>query len=173
MGRVSSLSNEEKAAYGFTHRIDFSYLDIPAGIANNTAQVFAAAGSPSGWIGLPATKASDIVRRVELHLTTPFENTADAAFNATAISLGDAGSATRFINASEGNINGTEVIDVLPGASANYIYTAAGQLQITIGSMAAKSISNLNKGKFYILLDIERAADQSAEKAAPFGTGYT
>jgi len=173
MGRVSSLTNEEKAATGFTHRIDFSYQDIPPGIANNTSQVFAAAGSPAGWVGCPAFKASDILRRVELHLTTPFENTADANFNATTLSLGDASSATRFISASETNKNGTEVIDVMPGASANFINTAAAQLQITLNSMAAKSISNLNKGQLYILLDVQRAADQSTVKAAPFGSGYT
>lgn len=173
MARVSSLTNEEKAATGFTHRVDFSYLDIPAGIPVNTPQVFAGAGSPAGWVGLPSFKASDIVRRVELHLTVPLQNTADAAFNTTTLSLGDAGLATRYISASETNLNGTEVIDVIPGAATNFINTAAAQLQLTLNSMAAKTLSSLNKGQFYILFDLVRAADQSISKAAPFGSGYT
>jgi hypothetical protein len=157
---------DEERSTGWTHRLDFSYQDIPAGIANNTSKVWAA-----GF--LPAVAASDIIKRVEYHLTTPFQNTADAAFNSDTVSLGDATTATRFINASEANLNGTEVLDVFPGAVENVIYTAAGQLQLTLNSMAAKSISNLNRGQAYILFHIDRAAGDARSKATPFGDGLT
>lgn len=164
--KFSCLTIEERAATGgFTHRLDFSYADIPAGIANNTSKVWAA-----GF--LPAVAASDIIKRVELHLTTKFQNTADAAFNSDTISIGDATTATRFVNASEANANGTAVNDVFPGAVENVIYTAAGQLQLTLNSMAAKSISNLNAGKAYCLFAIDRAADPARMAAPPFGPGY-
>lgn len=166
--KFSPLTIDELASTaGFTHRLDFSYRDIPAGIANNTSQVWGA-----GF--LPAVVASDIVVKTELHLTIPFQNTADAAFNTSTLSLGDATTATRYINASEVNLNGTEVIDVIPGANQNVIYTAAGQLQLTLNSMAAKSLSNLNAGKGYILMSINRAASPQREKSIPFvGAGLT
>lgn len=171
--KFASLTQAEFAASGFTHRLDFSYSDIPTGIANNTAQVFSSSGNPTGWVpGLPGTKASDVIEKVELHVTTTFQNTADSGLNSTTVSFGDGSSATRFINAVETNKNGSNVIDTIPGATTNYIYTAAGQLQLTINSMAGKSISNLNAGAAYILLNLRRFAGVY-EKAAPFGTGYS
>lgn len=166
--KFSPLTIEELASTaGFTHRLDFSYRDIPAGIANNTSQVWGA-----GF--LPALAISDVVVKTELHLTQKFANTADAAFNSDTISFGDVTTATRFINASEANTNGSAVLDVIPGANQNVIYTAAGQLQLTLNSMAAKSLSNLNAGKAYILLSINRAAANVREKAVPFiGGGFT
>jgi hypothetical protein len=165
--KFSSITNEEKTSSGgFTHRIDFSYRDITAAIANNTAKTWGA-----GF--LPALAASDIVFKTELHLTTPFQDASDAAFNSSTISFGDTTTATRFINASEANLNGTEVIDVEPGAVQNAIYTAAGQLQLTLNAMANKSVSDLDVGQAYILVEIHRAADPARVKASPFGTGRT
>jgi len=158
--------NEVSQNGGFTHRLDFSYRDIPAGIANNTSTTWGA-----GY--LPAVAASDILVKTELHLTTPFADASDSAFNSDTLSLGDATTATRFINASEANVNGTEVIDVIPGANQNVIYTAAGQLVLTLNSMAAKSLSDLDTGKGYILLSINRAAGQARVKATPFSNGLT
>lgn len=123
---------------------------------------------------MPALNASDVVAKTELHLTTPFQNTADAAFNSDTISFGDTTTATRFINASEANLNGTEVIDVTPGAVTNAIYTAAGQLQLTLNAMANKTVSNLNAGQAYILVEVRRFASPQMEKATPFtGSGNT
>jgi len=164
--KFSPLTIEERAASGFTHRLDFSYRDITTGIANNTAKTWAA-----GF--LPAVSASDIVRETELHLTTPFEDLSDAAFNSSTLSFGDATTATRFINASETNRNGTEVIDVVPGAAVNAIYVAAGQLQLTLNAMANKSVSDLDKGQGYILVKLMHADDPALEKPLISQTGNT
>jgi hypothetical protein len=165
--KFSPLTDEEIAASGgFTHRLDFSYRDIPTGIANNTAKTWGA-----GY--LPAVAASDFVAKTELHLTTPFAVTSDAAFNSSTISFGDVTTATRYVNASEANLNGTEVLDVVPGAATNAIYTAAGQLQLTLNAMANKTVSSLNAGQAYILVEIHRAAHRAREAATPFGAGTT
>jgi hypothetical protein len=165
--KFSSITNEEKTSSGgFTHRLDFSYRDIPTGIANNTAKTWGA-----GY--LPAVAASDIVFKTELHLTTPFKDASDSAFNTSTISFGDTTTATRFINASEANLNGTEVIDVEPGAVTNAIYTAAGQLQLTLNAMANKTVSDLDVGQAYILVEIHRGAGQARVKATPFSGGLT
>ncbi len=165
--KFAPLTNEEKTSSGaFTHRLDFSYRDITAGIANNTAKTWGA-----GF--LPALPASTYLGKTELHLTTPFQNTADAAFNSSTISFGDVTTATRYINASEANLNGTEVIDVVPGAVINAIYTAAGQLQLTLNAMANKTVSDLNAGQAYILVELHKAADPARVKATPFSGGLT
>jgi len=164
--KFSPLTIEERAASGFTHRLDFSYRDIPTGIANNTAKTWGA-----GF--LPAVSGSDIVRESELHLTVPFQDLSDAAFNTSTLSFGDTTTATRFINASETNLNGTEVIDVVPGAVTNAIYVAAGQLQLTLNAMANKTVSDLDKGQGYILVKLQHADDPALEKPLIDGTGRT
>lgn len=163
--KFSPLTVEEVAANGgFTHRLDFSYRDIPAAIASNTAKTWGA-----GY--LPALAISDFVAKTELHLTTPFKDASDSAFNSSTISFGDTTTATRFINASEANENGTEVLNVVPGAVTNAIYTAAGQLQLTLNSMTNKVVSDLDVGQAYILVEIHRAGSKIREQATPFGTG--
>ena len=157
--KFSPLTEEERAATQFTHRLDFSYQDIPAGIANNTSTTWT-----TGY--LPAIRAGDVIKSVQLHLTTPLELTTDAAFNTCTLSLGDVTTATRYINASETNLNGTEVLNVIPGAATNVIYTAAGQLILTLNSMAAKSLSNLNKGQLNILFNIDHTTESGARESA-------
>ena len=169
--RFTPLTDEERCSTSYTHRFDFNYTDIPAGIAANTAQVFGAANSPAGWRGLPAFKASDVVVRAELHVTDKFANLSDTTLNTTTVSFGDAGSATRFFSAVETNLNGAAVIDSNPGAVQNYIYTAPSQIQFTVNSMAGKSISSLNQGKLYILIEMTRGAGYT-EKSPPYGKGY-
>ncbi len=163
--KFSPLTVEEVAASGgFTHRLDFGYRDIPAAIASNTAKTWGA-----GY--LPALAISDFVAKTELHLTTPFKDASDSAFNSSTISFGDTTTATRFINASEANENGTEVLNVVPGAVTNAIYTAAGQLQLTLNSMTNKVVSDLDVGQAYILVEIHRAGSKIREMASPFGDG--
>lgn len=165
--KFAPLTIEERAATGFTHRLDFDVSDIPAGIATNTAYTFNTAP-------LPLLKANMVVKRIQQFLSVPFQNTADNALNTTTLTLGDAGSATRWMNAVEQNANGSFVSETFPGAAENTKYTANSQIALTLGSMAAKSLSNLNAGKFYVLFAIDRADDPAKTKAAPFtGGGYT
>ena len=163
--KFSPLTEEERAAWGFTHRLDFSYADIPAGVAVNTSTTWS-----TGF--LPAIRAGDVEVKAELHLSIPFENTADAAFNSDTLSFGTVTTPTRYINASEANKNGTFVSNVV-GANPNDIYTATGQLILTLNSMAAKSVSNLNKGQGFILLSWFHTTDPALEKSLPFSSGTT
>lgn len=141
-----SLSAQTRADTGMNYRLDFDYTDIPAGVANNTAVVFNTAA-----LKMPYIPNQLIHRRCQLHLTTPFQDISDAALNTTTCSVGDSVSATHYISAVELNLNGTEVLNTYPGAVENYKYVAADRLVITLGSMAAKSVSNIDKGKAYIL----------------------
>jgi hypothetical protein len=141
--KLTPLLVEEASKQGFTHRLDFSYKDIPAGIANNTAQVWTPAGLPAGTI----------VYATYLILVTPFQNTADTAFNSDTVSFGDTGSATRFISAVELNANGTFITDAYQ-TEKNQLYTTADSLKLTLNSMSGKSVSNLNRGQAFILLRV-------------------
>lgn len=151
--KFTCLTAQERADTGMNYRLDFDYTDIPTGVAVNTAAVINTAA-----LGLPIIPNGSIIRRSQLHLTTPFEDVSDAAFNDMKISIGDAGSATRFINASQANVNGTEVLNVYPGATENVVYTADSRFQITFGSMAAKTVSDIDKGKAYFLYGLDNTS---------------
>jgi hypothetical protein len=57
------------------------------------------------------------------------------------------------------NLNGTPVIDTFPGASENFINTAAAQLVFTLNSMSGKTLSNLKQGQLYILFAVDLPAN--------------
>lgn len=161
--KFSPNIENEVAGLDYTHRLDFSWQDIPAGIAANT--------SNTTWpITLPTPVAGDEVISAHLHVTEAFQNTADAAFNSTTVSLGDTNSATRFFSAVQVNANGSVVPDSTE--QTDYIYTTPYQLVLTMNSMTAKSLSNLNKGKAYIEMKIFRPSKLGIDKGIPFGTGY-
>lgn len=162
------LTIEERAATGMTHRLDFDVSDIPAGIATATAQTFNTAP-------LPVFKAGMIVKRSQVYLTVPLAPPAgQPTFNTTTLSIGDTGTATKFINAVQINENGTEVITTFPGTE-NQIYTADTQMSLTLGAPPATfSLSGLIRGKFYVLMAIDAAADPAKTVSPPFtGGGYT
>ena len=79
------------------------------------------------------------------YLKTPFEDASDAAFNSNTITLGDGGDADRFLVSTQLNVNGTEILYPLPALGA-YAYTATDTVDATIGSMTAKSLSEIDTG---------------------------
>lgn len=162
--KFAPLTIEERAASGMTHRLEFDVSDIPAGIATNTAYTFNTAP-------LPILKAGMVVKRIHFYLSTPFKDASDSALNTTTINLGDAGSATRWMSGVQLNENGSEVITTFPGAAENTIYTGNSQIAIVLGSMAAKTLSDLDVGKFYCLFNIENGADPAKTKQPPYVSG--
>jgi len=140
--KMSCLLTEEMSKQGYTHRIDFSYRGIAAGVANNTA----ATGN------IAALPLATVIYRATLILVTPFEDQSDTAFNDNTVSLGDTGSATRFFSGVQVNKNGTEVLDSI--YNTLYQYAAADTLILTLNSMSGKSISDLDKGQLMILLQV-------------------
>lgn len=165
--KFAPLTIEQRAASGMTHRLEFDVTDITATVATNTAYTFNT--SP-----LPILKAGMVVKRIHFYLTTPFQDASDSAYNSTTLSIGDAGSSTRWMSAVQINLNGTEVITAYPGAAENTIYTGNSQIQLLFGSMAAKTLNDLDIGKFYVLFSIANGADPAARQVPPFsGGGYT
>lgn len=133
--------SEEVVQSGFTHRADFSWRDffgVTIGAATDKA------------FTLAAVAAGDQLVAAHLHLTTPFKDASDAAFNDIALDFGDDGSGTRYFSGVQINENGTEVIDSYLDAGSDHIFTAAGSLIVNFNSMTAKDLTNVDIGKLYL-----------------------
>ncbi len=138
-------TNERAETPGFTHVARITADDLTT-TANATAQA----------ITLCALKALDVVGRVMGIARTPFQNTADAAFNSDTVSIGDSGSATRWGAGVEANANGTFLNQF---STTAVLYTANDSLIVTINSMTAKALNNINRGEYYVLFQLIRALD--------------
>ena len=139
MPTVYPLAHEEQIANGGANKCwELTYADLTETTVN-TAQAFTI-----------AVEAGDLFRVVYAKLITPLEDASDAAFNSCAATIGDGGSATRFLGSTQLNVNGTE-IDFAPGAlGESYAYTAADTVDISIGSMTAKALSDIDAGKWRV-----------------------
>lgn len=90
---------------------------------------------------------------VQAELKIPFENTADAAFNNVAVTVGKSGDTAGLLASMQLNRNGTEVY-LKTGVAAFYEPTADTPIIATVGSMAAKSLSDLNAGELVLYFRI-------------------
>jgi hypothetical protein len=100
--------------------------------------------------------AGDIVAAIEDNVIVPFENTADAAFNTTTRSAGDtATGVAAYYAATQANKNGTVVTKNYSNTAVGP-YTAADGIRITFNSMAAKSLSSINKGELHVFFSLLR-----------------
>lgn len=159
----------------------------------NTAQV----------LNLLNVKAGQAVRLVKAVLVTPLKDASDAAFNTTAVTVGDGSDADRFLASMELNENGTEV-DLKLGpqtlpvaltaatvttpdgsdagttqtlanalkvevnkmitdtaaivaalvASPYYIYSADDTVDLTVNSMSAKALNDIDTGEVHFFFHI-------------------
>ena len=149
---VEKLLNPEKAG-GFTYHVKIKAEDLTETTAN-TAQT----------IELITVEQGSVVQCVAYNLTDAFEDASDNAFNSTTMIIGDGSSTSRFMASKELNANGTEILGWSDTNSVNtfpYVYLAADTIDAVIGSMAAKSLSNIDTGEVDILLNVVNIADYS------------
>lgn len=119
--------------------------------------------------------AGDMITGMASYLETPLADASDAAFNSCTLSLGDGADADRYLGAVETNVNGTEIIfaattgttavDAVTADKVPYAYNAADTVDATIGSMASKSLSNIDTGKVWIVFgkaNLKNIADLSS-----------
>lgn len=137
--------HEQAANNGFTHMAVITADDLTQAAAN-TAQT----------IKICDLAAGDIVAAVEDNVKTPFQNTADNAFNSTTRSVGDNASATQFTTAAEANANGTVVAKKFSNTAVGP-YTAASALNVTFNAMVGKALSAINKGEYHVFFRLVRA----------------
>jgi len=99
--------------------------------------------------------AGDVILKVALRVKVPFENTADAAFNTTTVSVGDNAAVTTFLAAAEANKNGTVVPNRI-GTVSGGPYAAADKVAVTFNAMAAKALNSINKGELHVFFRLYR-----------------
>jgi carbon monoxide dehydrogenase subunit G len=136
-----------ESATGFTHAFKVTHADLDL-TTNATAQT----------LELIDVKAGDIVLACAVHVRTQFKDSADNAFNTTAIEVGDGGDVDRFLASMEVNANGT-VVTSKAGTGTMLAYTAADTVDIKVSSMAGKNLNALTQGELIVLLRIVNMAD--------------
>src|SRR5581483_7801940 len=142
---VRPLTTNERAEFhGFTHLAIVTADDLTQATAN-TAQTFTL---------MPVLKGDVILRAMGIPVV-PFQNTSDSGFNSDTVSLGDGGSATRYYAATEANANGAYA-PVL--GNTPFLYTANDNLVLTVNSMAAKSLVNINRCEYWVLFSHVRSS---------------
>jgi hypothetical protein len=159
--RFITLSTNERAECAHTHVIEITADNLTV-TATNTLQTFT----------LPFTFAiGDIVERVTWYLATPFQDASDAAFNTDTISVGDSvGGVATLLAAKEANVNGTEVLNTsaVPTGTPSTGFTAATNLTVTVNSMSAKALNDIDTGRVVIAVRIVRP--RLLVQAMPYGS---
>lgn len=143
--KVYELPAETKAATGYTHKAVITHSDLTEATAN-TAQT----------IELLDVAAGDVVHTAAVKLVTAFSDASDTAFNSTTLIVGDDGSTNRFVTSQELNVNGSEVLYKAATNTAPHAYTAANTVDAVFGSMAAKSLSDIDAGEVHIFLGVNK-----------------
>lgn len=137
------LGEFEERHHGANRLIIITHEDLTEGTAN-TAQTIAIANVK------PGTKWSVC----DTELVTPFKDASDAAFNTTAITIGDGGDVDRGMASQELNENGTEVRYKSNPNTLPYTYLVADTIDLIVGSMAAKALADIDVGELRIYLKL-------------------
>ena len=143
--KVYELPAETKAATGYTHKVIITHNDLTTATAN-TAQT----------IELLSVAAGDVVNTAAVKVVTAFSDASDTAYNTTTLIVGDDGTTNRFVTSQELNVNGTEVLYKAATNTAPHAYTAANTVDAVFGSMAAKSLSDIDAGEVHVFLGVNK-----------------
>jgi hypothetical protein len=143
--KVQTLQLEQRG--WFTHKAVITHEDLTE-TADNTAQV----------LELVAVDAGDVVQDSALHLVTPFKDASDSAYNTNAVTLGDGGSANRFISSTEINENGTEILSKAGTLTTSYAYVAADTVDLTVNGLTGKALADIDVGELWVFLRIAKMA---------------
>lgn len=110
-------------------------------------------------IALMSVIAGSVLWNAATRLVTPFQDASDAAFNTCEATVGDGGSVARAIASQELNINGTEVLFKANANTLPYAYLVADTIDLVVGSMAAKALSDIDVGELHIYLRLSNLPD--------------
>lgn len=144
--RVRQVNLAEREMFnGATLMVD---IDVATALTETTAET-------EQVINLFDVLAGDMVEFVGGHLLIPVEDASDAAFNSTALELGYGTNDDQFLAATQLNENGTEILYIAPALGA-FAFAAADTVDATFGSMAAKSLSNIDVGRVVVGFRVTR-----------------
>jgi len=132
-----TLPYEVTGKTGFTDLIILTHADLTDGDASQVIEL------------LPVA-AGDFIDKVATKLVTPFDS-ADADIVSVTITVGDGGSAARFLASQELCLDGTE-IDFKAGTGTLHAYTAADTVDATVACTAAQLLSDMDAGEIWIFI---------------------
>lgn len=145
---VTIPSLQDQIALGGINCIAKVTADMLTETTTNTAQTFKIRDAKKGLAVMKVVLSSD----------AGLEDASDAAFNSTAITVGDATDPDRLLTSTELNVNGTEVLSKYNEPA--YVYADGTEdISITVNSMTAKSLVNIDTGEFYVGLQLVETAE--------------
>ena len=128
---------------GFNYRFVVDHTDLTT-TANSTAQD----------ITLITLPAFSVVKSAAIYLKTPFQDTADSAFDDLDLIVGDATDDDRFLTATEVNVNGTEILAKAHPSTTPHAYVAATAVVAKFTPETGKNVAALNAGEVHIFLEV-------------------
>lgn len=132
---------------GVLHHFVIEHGDLTE-TATATAQV----------IPLISLLAGDAVTRCFTKLETALADASDAAFNDAAITVGDGGDVDRYLASQQLNVNGTEVL-LKDGTGTAYMYLVDDTVDLTVNSMTAKALNDIDVGKLHVWIEVEHRSN--------------
>jgi hypothetical protein len=146
--QIIPLTTEERAASGFTHKVVITYSDLTSETSGAACEIFPKLTSSSPTIPIGSRVHACALRVVTLFVA--------ASMTDLSVTIGDGGSANRFLTSSE--VGGT-TSPVAAGiwyetfAAAPHIYTAADTIDITPTATGA-ALSALTAGEIHVYLGV-------------------
>lgn len=144
--KVIPLPLETQLEKKATHVVEFGYADLTNATATQTLS--------------PVVIAAKMgVEVVALELPEAFVSS-DATLISSSITVGDGGSATRFLSATELNAEGTEVFlkgGTLANTSLPYVYTGDDTVDIFVTGTTGKALNTHTAGRGLLYLRITDA----------------
>jgi len=128
---------------GYNYRFVVDHTDLTT-TANSTAQD----------ITLITLPAFSVVKSAAIYLKTPFQDTADSAFDDLDLIVGDATDDDRFLTATEVNVNGTEILAKAHPSTTPHAYVAATAVVAKFTPETGKNVAALNAGEVHIFLEV-------------------
>jgi len=152
------LPCESQGQVGATHMAEITFADLTA--AGNTQTInLGPTVAKQGWV-------LEFARLVQAFVSS------DGTLVSTAITVGDGGSATRYLASMELNNAGATVFlkaGALAWPTGLFVYTAGDNLQINFTATAAKALNSHTAGKVILYFTLEEA--RVGQGAAVGGTG--
>ncbi len=147
--QINPLPLESQAAAGGNYEVLVTHEDLTDAVASEAQTL---------TVPIKAKMSARCVRSI---LDVPFENSASAGNDDLTVTVGDGGSAGRFLTSTQINKNGTEV-PLKSGVDIEYPYTADDTIDITFTPKTGATLASLNAGQIRFILDI-----QDARQVAP------
>jgi len=140
---TNAFRSINEAPRGYNYRFVVDHTDLTTA-TNSTAQD----------ITLITLPAFSVVKSAAIYLKTPFQDTADGAFDDLDVIIGDATDDDRFLTATEINVNGTEILAKANPSTTPHAYVASTAVVAKFTPETGKNVAALNAGEIHIFLEV-------------------